>query len=85
MQAYEGYFENGTFRTARGAVALPEGRRVFITVLEEPPLLDNSDSKKIFWGEFDKLVDESADELLNMENFKRLNINRELFIFAEGD
>ena len=35
-QAYEGYFENGCFFTAGQAVKIPEHRRVYITVLDEP-------------------------------------------------
>ena len=34
--AYEGYFVNGCFYTSGKALQIPEKRRVFITILEEP-------------------------------------------------
>ena len=36
IQAYEGYFENGSFFPVGQAVSIPERRRVFVTVLNEP-------------------------------------------------
>ena len=35
-QAYEGYFEQGNFFTAGKKLRIPEHRRVYITILEEP-------------------------------------------------
>ncbi len=37
-QAYEGYFENGRFFAAGKTIQIPEKRRVYITVLDEPAL-----------------------------------------------
>jgi len=86
MQSYEGYFENGQFRTASGVITLPEGRRVFIMVLEEPPILsERNNTNKIFWDEFDNMVDDSASEILQEENFKRLDFGRKLVTFADEE
>jgi hypothetical protein len=35
-QAYEGYFYNGYLHTADKKIKIPERKRVFLTVLEEP-------------------------------------------------
>ena len=37
MQAYEGYFENGQFYTSGRKIRIPERKRIFLTILEEPP------------------------------------------------
>ena len=33
--AYEGYFEKERFYTSNGAMQLPEGKRVIVTIFEE--------------------------------------------------
>jgi len=35
-QAYEGYFRQGSFFSAGKQLLLPENRKVYITILEEP-------------------------------------------------
>ena len=35
-QAYEGYFKQGSFFTAGKQLRIPENRKVYITILEEP-------------------------------------------------
>jgi len=35
-QAYEGYFKEGKFFSAGKQLRLPENRKVYITILEEP-------------------------------------------------
>ncbi|MCL2054553.1 MAG: hypothetical protein FWG90_09025 [Oscillospiraceae bacterium] len=35
-QAYEGYFKNGSFFTAGQTMRIPENRRIYITILDEP-------------------------------------------------
>ena len=83
MQAYEGYFENGKFYTAGQTIRIPERKRIFLTILEEPPTKltneKNVNDNKQFWTEFDRLVDESADEndILFNDCFKRSTIMRE--------
>ena len=57
-QAYEGYFENGRFYTAGRTVNLPERRRVYITVLDEP-IADNENAEA--WREF-------LQEIQNIDN-----------------
>ena len=62
LKSYEGYFENGHFYVSGRVMQLPEQRRVFITILDEPAIqLANADDKT-FWDEFDRMADESSDE-----------------------
>ena len=82
MQAYEGYFENGRFYASGKAINIPERKRVFITILEEPA--ENEDIKKMI-AEFDRMVDESADEILLEENFQRLNSSRPLMTISDEE
>jgi hypothetical protein len=35
-QAYEGYFKQGSFFSAGKKLRLPENRKIYITILEEP-------------------------------------------------
>ena len=35
-QAYEGYFESGVFYAAGKPLRIPEQRKIYITVLDEP-------------------------------------------------
>jgi len=78
--AYEGYFENGQFFVSEQMTTHIKGRKkVFITILDEPA--ENDDIIKMV-AEFDKMVDESADEILNGECFQRLNSSRPLVIFS---
>jgi hypothetical protein len=85
VQAYDGYFENGRFHTLGRTVYIPERRRVFLTVLEEPPTQLDNKNKKNFWAEFDKMVDESAEEnkILCEENFQRLRSGRKLILLSD--
>jgi len=80
MQAYEGYFENGQFHTLKQTANIKGRRRAFITILDEPTEDDNI--KKLI-EEFDRMVDESADEILHDEHFQRLNTNRGIFTFPD--
>ena len=45
-QAYEGYFEQGSFFTAGKKLRIPEHRKVYITILEEPAK-SHSQSKSV--------------------------------------
>ena len=44
--AYEGYFEKERFYTSSGAMRLPEGKRVIVTIFEESKAV-NVDSQNI--------------------------------------
>ena len=61
-QAYEGYFENGRFYTAEQVINLPERRRVYITVLDEP-MPDNENAKA--WHEFLTEIEKIDNEPLS--------------------
>ena len=57
-QAYEGYFESGQFFTAGHPIRIPERRRVYITILEEP-VSDNENAQA--WQDF-------LQEIKNIDN-----------------
>jgi predicted component of type VI protein secretion system len=79
--AYEGFFENGQFYIAGQTTHIKGRKKAFITILDEPE--ENDDIKKMI-AEFDRMVDESSDEILLEENFQRLNSSRPLVkIFDE--
>ena len=61
-QAYEGYFENGRFYTAGRPVNIPERRRVYITVIDEP-VSDNENAEA--WQEFLQEIKKIDDEPLS--------------------
>jgi hypothetical protein len=46
-QVYEGYFKQGSFFTAGKQLRLPENRKVFITILEEPA---ETNSRELMFG-----------------------------------
>ena len=72
MQAYEGYFENGRFYPASAKVRIPERRRAFVMILDEPVK-----SKPGTWEELDKIILE-MDEKPRFEDFPRCQLGREL-------
>jgi len=82
MQAYEGYFENGRFHTLGQVVNTIGRKRAFITILDEPA--ENDNIKKLI-AEFDRMVDESSNEILHDEYFQRLNTNRGIFTFPDEE
>jgi len=67
-RAYEGYFENGNFYTAGKAISIPERRRVYITVLDEP-ITDNENANA--WAEFlEELKNVKDEPLADFERVK---------------
>ena len=82
-QAYEGYFENGNFYVAGRPLRIPERRKVYITIFNEPiqntPLATAPD----WLGELHQLLEESGDEKLCMEDFPRMDFGRELLVFSD--
>ena len=83
MQAVRGLLDNGRF-TPYETVSIPNKVEVLIVFQEFAPLQtkNNTDSyshNPIPWlDEFNRLLDESDDEVLNMEDFPRANFTREL-------
>jgi hypothetical protein len=76
MQAYEGYFENGKFYTAGQTISIPEQRRIFITILEEPPVkFPSKDVQMKFFDDFEALAKEvkEEDQELRASWIERLN------------
>ncbi|MCL1877803.1 MAG: hypothetical protein FWF80_03005 [Defluviitaleaceae bacterium] len=78
MHAIKGYFTNGRFTPADN-VLLPNYSHA-ILVIEQLPQAP-SENTNGFWQEFDKLVDESANE--EMPQFPRLRLGREIVTFTE--
>ena len=84
-RAYEGYFESGNFYTAGKPLRIPERRKVYITIFNEPaqdiPLTTAPD----WLGELHQLLEESGDEKLHMEDFPRMDFGREPISFDSED
>ena len=64
IQAYEGYFENGKFYTAGQVIHLPERQRVYITVLDEPVIVNEIDE-----DDYDYSLYFSKEELNGLERY----------------
>ena len=82
-QAYEGYFEDGKFYTAGKSLCIPERRKVYITVLDEPTHISSPKASLDWLDELHRLLDESSDEELHMENFPRMDFDREPVVFND--
>ena len=81
-QAYEGYFESGKFDTSGKQLPIPERRKIFITILNEP-VQDNFETKQGWLNELHQLLEESGDEELHKEDFPRMDFGREPLIFSD--
>jgi hypothetical protein len=75
-RTYEGYFENGRFYPI-GQMGIQGRCRVIVTVLDEPHRDEAQPNPTAWLDEFNRLLDESGDEKLSMENFPRANFTRE--------
>ena len=75
MQAIEGYVENGRFFTAGNALQMPERRRAFITILDEPPHDVMTTERISAIDEFFSAI-ESSDE--RIPEFERVKFSREV-------
>jgi hypothetical protein len=85
VQSIYGYFSNGNFFQQGRRVSLPEHQLVIVNVLGIPVDIDDTKQKDAsFWDEFDRMLADSADEELSLEDFSRNNLNRELVILEEG-
>ena len=72
-QAYEGYFENGRFHTAGRTVAIPERKRVYITVLDEP-VTDNENLEA--WSNFFEGIEKiDTEPIAEFERVKFREVN----------
>ena len=81
-QAYEGYFEGGQFYTAGQMLFLPERKRVYITVLDDPVKPDTSAD----WAEeLMRMIKEDTSEKLRMEDFPRMDLGREAVTFTDKE
>ena len=83
--AYEGYFKQGRFYTSGNEIQIPEERRVVITILDAPPVVDSA--KQAAWNDFKRMVKKSAHEnhLLTDDVFHRDNNSRDILNFENGD
>jgi hypothetical protein len=82
-QVYDGYFENGHFYTSGRTIRIPERKRVFITVIDEP-IADMKSDKKLRAEYLERLSDAVAlsmdEELIYIPRSKEI---REPIIFAD--
>ena len=83
-QAYEGYFENGCFFSGGQAVRIPEKKRVYITILNEPVQEneafsksenDDKEAKSKALKEIFASINACDEEI--PDTFPRVNFNRE--------
>ena len=74
-RAYEGYFESGNFYTSGKLFRIPERRKVYLTVIDEP-VQENTDTAK-WLDELERMVIESPSAKLNMADFPRMDFGRE--------
>jgi hypothetical protein len=75
-QAYDGYVENGQFYPKNTIMGLPGRLRAVLTVLDVP--VAETTTNPVAWlDEFNRLLAESGDEKLNIEDFPRANFTRE--------
>ena len=65
-RAYEGYFENGQFYAAGQVIRLPERKRLFIKVLDEP-LNDDFDYEDD--DDYDYSVYFTEDEIQELKSY----------------
>ena len=82
-QAYEGYFESGKFYTAGKPLRIPERRKVYITIFNEPVQNIPPATTPSWLDELHQLLGESGDEKLCMEDFPRMDFGREPIIFSD--
>ena len=73
MQVYEGYFENGQFRSTSGIIHIPERCRVLVTILDEPPIRDKEMADQM--AAMDKFIEAVEDSDVEVPKFERMNIN----------
>jgi hypothetical protein len=78
-QAYEGYFKNGDFFSSGQTIRIPDDRRVFITVFEEPAQEEMTACEKQarafkeFFEEIRRIDDEPITEFERVK-FKEIDI-----------
>ena len=82
-QAYEGYFESGKFYTAGKPFSIPERHKVYITVLNEPIQIGSPATSPDWLDELHRLLEESGDEKLRMEDFPRMDFERKPIVFSD--
>ena len=80
MQIYEGYFEKDQFYSAGLTAQIPERKRAFVMILDEPVQKVNI-TKQV--AEFDRFVDESSDKMLLEEDFPRMDFKRKFITFND--
>jgi len=82
-QAYEGYFESGKFYTAGKPLQIPERRKIYITIFNEPVQNTPPTTAPNWLGELHQLLNASGDEKLNMDDFPRMDFGRKPIIFSD--
>jgi hypothetical protein len=79
MQAYSAYYENGRI-VPIGNPAIPEGRRLIVTVLDEPAPKNRSERQRTAFKEFMTAMENTpplTDEFDNIIN-RRVSFTREV-------
>ena len=76
LQAYEGYLQGGQIYSLRPMINTQDRRRVIITVLDEPHEEHAQPGPDAWLDVFNRLLEESGDEKLNINHFSRANFTR---------
>ncbi|MCL2665043.1 MAG: hypothetical protein FWE82_05470 [Defluviitaleaceae bacterium] len=87
IQAFDGYIDGGQFHPS-GASILPGRFRAVLTVIMDvqPPQQQEDNVPSVHWAyELDRMIEESTDPPLQMENFPRMDFGREQIYFVNGD
>ena len=90
MHAIKAVYDGVNFKPKQ-AIPVQGQYEVVITFLEkisesvEAEKQERIKQELDFWKEIDRLVDESSDEVLTMDNFPRMKFNRELIIFDDEE
>ena len=89
MQAIKAVYDGVGF-TPKQPIPV-QGHYDVVILFVEPIVLDTNDASAVknadieFWQEYKKLVADSQDEILSLEDFPRTKFNREFIIFEDED
>ncbi|MCL2018736.1 MAG: hypothetical protein FWG70_03160 [Oscillospiraceae bacterium] len=69
-QAYEGYFKNGNFFAAGRTIKIPDDRRIYITILDEPVRNEATEQRLTALDDFFTAIEASDEVVPEFERVK---------------
>jgi hypothetical protein len=84
-QVFEGYFAEGKFYAGGKPLSIPERRKVYVTILDEPMQITPPVSSTGWLNEFNNVLENSGDNKLRHEDFPRMDFGREFILFADEE